>query len=116
MVAQTPDPDEPTTRRTGRPANPFDPSTPAERAGLDLTGTPIIVTGAARGMGAATVRAHVRSGAHVVAMDVNDTDGQRVVEAANGEGPGRATYLHIDVADTATSPHVRRRRRRARWA
>ena len=66
---------------------------------MELADTRILVTGAARGMGAATVRAYVRAGANVVAMDVNDDDGRRVVEQANAEGAGRATYRHVDVAD-----------------
>ncbi len=66
---------------------------------MELHGSRIIVTGGARGMGAATVRAYVRAGANVVAMDVNDEDGQAVVEAANAEGPGHADYRHVDVGD-----------------
>lgn len=66
---------------------------------MQLEGTRIIVTGAARGMGAATVRAYVRAGANVVAMDVNDEEGRAVAEAASKDGPGRATFRHVDVAD-----------------
>ncbi|MGA9524804.1 MAG: SDR family oxidoreductase [Myxococcaceae bacterium] len=66
---------------------------------MDLQGKSIIVTGAARGMGAATVRTYVRAGATVTAMDLTDELGQQVVAAANAEGPGRATYRHIDVAN-----------------
>jgi NAD(P)-dependent dehydrogenase (short-subunit alcohol dehydrogenase family) len=66
---------------------------------MDLDGKKIIVTGAARGMGAATVRAYVRAGAVVTAMDVADDAGEKVVAEANAEGPGRATYRHVDVSD-----------------
>ena len=59
----------------------------------------IIVTGAARGMGEATVIAYVSAGAQVVAMDINDDAGAAVVAAANDQGPGQATYQHVDIAD-----------------
>jgi NAD(P)-dependent dehydrogenase (short-subunit alcohol dehydrogenase family) len=54
----------------------------------------IIVTGAASGIAAASVRAYAREGARVVALDVNDEGGRRVAAEA-----GRAvTYEHCDVA------------------
>ena len=40
-----------------------------------LEGKRIIVTGAARGMGEATLSAYVGSGANVVAMDINEKMG-----------------------------------------
>jgi 3-oxoacyl-[acyl-carrier protein] reductase len=64
-----------------------------------LEGKKIIVTGAARGMGEASVIAYVHAGAQVIAMDINDEDGQKVVAAANAAGPGQASYLHVDIAD-----------------
>lgn len=66
---------------------------------MDLEDKRIIVTGCARGMGAAIVRAYVRAGAHVVGMDINDDDGQAVVEAASAQGPGKADYRTVDIAD-----------------
>jgi NAD(P)-dependent dehydrogenase (short-subunit alcohol dehydrogenase family) len=66
---------------------------------MDLDGKRIIVTGAARGMGAATVRAYIKAGATVTAMDITDEAEQDVVAAANADGPGHATYHHVDVAD-----------------
>ena len=54
-----------------------------------------IVTGGASGIGAATVRAYVREGARVVALDVDDPGGSRVCAEA-GDG---ATFLRCDVAD-----------------
>jgi len=54
-----------------------------------------IVTGGASGIGAATVRAYVREGARVVALDVDDAGGSRVCAEA-GDG---ATFLRCDVAD-----------------
>ncbi len=66
---------------------------------MQLQDKRIIVTGAARGMGAATVRAYVKAGARVVAMDVNDPLGSEVADSASGMGPGEASYLHVDVSD-----------------
>lgn len=66
---------------------------------MDLEGKRIIVTGSARGMGAATVRAYVRAGAAVVAMDITDDTGQAAAAEADGTGPGSANYLSVDVAD-----------------
>lgn len=66
---------------------------------MELKGKRIIVTGSARGMGAATVRSYVKAGADVVAMDITDDTGQAAAAAADGAGPGSAAYMHIDVAD-----------------
>ena len=66
---------------------------------MELDGKRIIVTGAARGMGAATVRSYVKAGAHVVAMDVKDDLGAEVAAQASAMGPGSASYLNVDVAD-----------------
>src|SRR5512137_374168 len=66
---------------------------------MDLQGKRIIVTGSARGMGAATVRAYVQAGAHVIGMDVSDDAGREVCAAANAAGPGTAGYLHVDISD-----------------
>jgi 3-oxoacyl-[acyl-carrier protein] reductase len=69
---------------------------------MDLEGKRIIVTGCARGMGAATVRAYVKAGAQVIGMDINDEAGTAVVEAASAEGPGTARYRTVDIADAAS--------------
>jgi NAD(P)-dependent dehydrogenase (short-subunit alcohol dehydrogenase family) len=66
---------------------------------MQLQGKRIIVTGSARGMGAATVRAYVHAGANVVAMDLSDDAGAAVAAQASADGPGTATFLHVDVAD-----------------
>ncbi|MDC1444451.1 SDR family oxidoreductase, partial [bacterium] len=62
----------------------------------------IIVTGSARGMGLATLTAFVQAGARVVGMDINDADGEQAARDANALGPGKATYLHIDIADKSS--------------
>ena len=64
-----------------------------------LEGKRIIVTGAARGMGEATLSAYVGSGANVVAMDINEKMGKAVVGKIHETGPGSAFFTHIDVAD-----------------
>lgn len=66
---------------------------------MDLQGKRIIVTGSARGMGAATVRAYVQAGADVIGMDVTDDAGAAVSAEANEKGPGTAGYIHVDIAD-----------------
>jgi len=62
----------------------------------------IIVTGSARGMGLATLTAFVQAGARVVGMDINDADGEQAARDANALGPGKASYLHIDIADKSS--------------
>ena len=66
---------------------------------MELKGKRIIVTGSARGMGAATVRAYVSAGADVIGMDMLDDAGTTVAADANAAGPGTAAYLHVDVSD-----------------
>lgn len=68
---------------------------------MDLSDTKIIVTGGARGMGAATVAAYVEAGATVVSMDVLDDEGRAVTEEATRTGPGSATFMHLDISDKA---------------
>jgi len=55
----------------------------------------VLVTGAARGMGAEHVRGLVAAGAKVVATDVLDAEGAGVVAGLGG----RAVYAHHDVTD-----------------
>lgn len=65
---------------------------------MQLQGRRIIVTGGARGIGAATVRAYAAEGASVVSIDVLDDEGRDVAEKATVEGPGSVRYLHCDVS------------------
>lgn len=62
-----------------------------------LEGHVVIVTGAARGMGAEHVRQLVAVGAKVVATDVLDDEGHAVVGALGGS----AIYAHHDVTSEA---------------
>ncbi|MYS54740.1 glucose 1-dehydrogenase [Streptomyces sp. SID6013] len=59
----------------------------------DLTGKNVIVTGGARGLGAAAARQAVAAGAHVLITDVLDEDGERTAR----ELGDRARFLHHDV-------------------
>lgn len=63
-----------------------------------LDGKALIVTGGARGMGAAIAQVAIREGAAVLICDVLDDPGQRL---ANDLGP-EAHYLHLDVSDEAS--------------
>ncbi|MGH8561551.1 MAG: SDR family NAD(P)-dependent oxidoreductase, partial [Nevskiales bacterium] len=57
-----------------------------------------IVTGGARGMGAATVRLFAQEGAKVVIADLLDTDGEKLAQ----ELKGSAIFVHHDVSDEAS--------------
>lgn len=61
----------------------------------NLTGRTVLVTGGARGIGAATARAFLDEGAFVVVADVLDDEGKALAEDL-GE---RAAYVHLDVTD-----------------
>jgi 2-hydroxycyclohexanecarboxyl-CoA dehydrogenase len=65
---------------------------------MQLQGKRIIVTGVASGIAAGTLRAYVREGAIICALDIAEEAGEQVVAAANAEGPGRATYHHCDIS------------------
>ena len=54
-----------------------------------------IITGGARGMGAATSRIFVAEGAHAVIADVLDREGEKLVQEL-GDG---AHFRHHDVTD-----------------
>ncbi|TFD45979.1 SDR family oxidoreductase [Cryobacterium frigoriphilum] len=67
----------------------------------DISGKRIIVTGGARGIGEAAVRAFARSGAAVVSIDLNQEPGEAVAAEATEAGPGTVRFLHGDVSDRA---------------
>jgi 3alpha(or 20beta)-hydroxysteroid dehydrogenase len=60
-----------------------------------LDGRVALVTGGARGIGAATVRALHGAGANVVVADVGDARGDKLAE----ELGDRARFVHLDVTD-----------------
>jgi NAD(P)-dependent dehydrogenase (short-subunit alcohol dehydrogenase family) len=64
-----------------------------------------IVTGAASGIGAACAETLAREGATVVATDIDDAGGARLVARIKAAG-GEATYLHQDVTDEARWPEI----------
>ena len=67
----------------------------AEIIGTRLEGKVALISGGARGMGAAHARAMVAQGASVVLGDVLDHEGRAVAD----ELGDAATYLHLDVTD-----------------
>jgi 3alpha(or 20beta)-hydroxysteroid dehydrogenase len=62
-----------------------------------LDGRTVVITGAARGMGAAEVEAAAAAGAFVVATDVLDEEGAALAGALGGPG-GQVVYRHLDVS------------------
>ena len=62
---------------------------------MQTKGRVFLVTGAASGLGEATVRALASVGARVVIADLNDERGQ----ALAGEIGDAARYVHVDMTD-----------------
>lgn len=62
-----------------------------------LAGRVLLVTGGARGIGAATCRVAAREGAAVVATDVIDGEGEALAASLRADG-ARAIYLRLDVS------------------
>ena len=65
---------------------------------MRLEGKVAIITGGARGQGAAEARMFAREGAKVVFGDILDDEGKKV-EAEINEAGGEATYVTLDVTD-----------------
>jgi NAD(P)-dependent dehydrogenase (short-subunit alcohol dehydrogenase family) len=65
---------------------------------FEITGKRVIITGGARGMGAATVAEFARQGAHVAIFDVREDIGHDVALGATASGPGTVSYYHVDVS------------------
>jgi NAD(P)-dependent dehydrogenase (short-subunit alcohol dehydrogenase family) len=59
---------------------------------LRLLGKVAVITGGARGIGAATAKLFAENGAHVIIADVLDEEGTKVAELING------LYIHCDVS------------------
>ena len=65
---------------------------------MRLEGKVAIISGGARGQGAAEARMFAREGAKVVFGDILDDEGRKV-EAEINEAGGEATYVTLDVTD-----------------
>lgn len=67
---------------------------------MTLTGKTALVTGGARGQGAAHARALACAGAHVVIADILDSEGQDTTQQLKDEGLD-VSYEHLDVTSEA---------------
>jgi cyclopentanol dehydrogenase len=65
-----------------------------------LDGKVALISGGARGQGAAEAETFTREGAKVVFGDIRDVEGQKVEAAIRAAG-GEATYVHLDVTSEA---------------
>src|SRR5262245_33285199 len=65
-----------------------------------LDGKVALISGGARGQGAAEAETFAREGAKVVFGDVRDVEGQKVEAAIRAAGH-EASYVHLDVASEA---------------
>jgi 3alpha(or 20beta)-hydroxysteroid dehydrogenase len=66
-----------------------------------LAGRTVVVTGAARGQGAAEAEILVREGARVIGADILDDEGKALAERLTALGPGTMEYWHLDVSSEA---------------
>jgi 3alpha(or 20beta)-hydroxysteroid dehydrogenase len=63
-----------------------------------LAGRTVVITGAARGQGAAEAELLVRAGARVVGADILDDEGTALAARLRALGPGTMDYRHLDVS------------------
>ena len=70
-----------------------------------LDGKVALISGGARGQGAAEAETFVKEGAKVVFGDVRDSDGQKVEAGIRAAG-GDAVYVHLDVTSEADWRHA----------
>ncbi|HQR04115.1 MAG TPA: SDR family NAD(P)-dependent oxidoreductase [Rhodocyclaceae bacterium] len=68
---------------------------------MELQGRSALITGAARGIGAACARRFAAEGARVLVTDRRDDEGQALVDALNTRHGDVARYCSLDVADEA---------------
>ena len=72
---------------------------------MRLEGKVAIISGGARGMGAAEARLFAQEGAMVIIGDVLEEEG-RQVEAEINESGGQGLFLHLDVTSASDWGHV----------
>ncbi len=72
---------------------------------MRLEGKVAIISGGARGMGAAEARLFAQEGAKVIIGDVLEEEGRRV-EAEISESGGQALFLHLDVTNESDWSNV----------
>src|SRR6266850_6266368 len=65
-----------------------------------LDGKVALISGGARGQGAAEAETFAREGARVVFGDIRDPEGQKIEAAIRAAG-GEAVYVHLDVTSEA---------------
>jgi NAD(P)-dependent dehydrogenase (short-subunit alcohol dehydrogenase family) len=65
-------------------------------------GKTIVVTGCARGMGAAAAMRAAREGANVVGVDWIEDLGAQSIARINAAGGGKAVFVHGNIGETAT--------------
>src|SRR5262245_28893465 len=65
-----------------------------------LDGKVALISGGARGQGAAEAQLFAREGAKVVFGDILDAEGKKVEAVIRGEG-GDASYVHLEVTSEA---------------
>jgi cyclopentanol dehydrogenase len=63
-----------------------------------LDGKIALISGAARGQGAAAAKKFAQEGAKVILGDIRDIEGKNVEEAIRADG-GQAIYVHLDAAN-----------------
>jgi 3alpha(or 20beta)-hydroxysteroid dehydrogenase len=64
----------------------------------EFSGRTVVVTGAARGQGAAEAEILVREGARVIGADILDDEGRALAERLTASGPGTMEYRRLDVS------------------
>ena len=67
---------------------------------MRLAGKIVLISGGARGMGAAEARLFAREGAQIVLGDILDAEGKAVEAEVNAKG-GEAVFVHLDVTREA---------------
>ena len=70
-----------------------------------LDGKVALISGGARGQGAAEATTFASEGAKVVFGDVRDADGKQVEASIRASG-GEAVYVHLDVTNEADWRHA----------